>query len=202
MIRRLPIIPTIVVARRRRADDRRSASGSCSARSGRKACSRNMRKRRTLPPITWPTAPLRRRPAAAVPPRDRRLPARRRPARGRGREPRGRAGLRPDRRLRDRRRRAGHERRGRLVEESEREGQLGAAARSAAIIVPDRRNAHAAGRGERAAGARAERAAVDASTHPQQSTGPMRCNGSASLRSRWSSTGLPCGSAGRGQPKA
>ena len=77
-----------------------------------------------LPPIAWPTVPLR----------DDQLPLFRHAtgvclrivgqrAVGR-REPRRRARLCPDRRLRDRRRRAGDERRGRLVEGPEREGQL------------------------------------------------------------------------------
>ena len=116
---------------------------------------------------------------AAVPPCDRGVPAAHRRARGRRRKRGRRTRLRPDHRLPHRRRRAGDERRGRLVERSEREDQLGGRAgqRDHRARPPD---GHAAGRGDAAApGLQASAPPSDRSRSPT-TIGPTRSNGSPS----------------------
>ena len=157
MIRRLPILPTLVVAaaiavlialgvwQLHRATWKQGLLARYAAAE-------------TMPPISWPTVPLA----------DAQLPLFRhatglclRPVAKRamaGENLGGRARLRPHRRLRDRRRRAGDQRRARLVEGPQREVHLarrpGQRDHRARPPQP-----HPAGRGQRAAGASAERAA-------------------------------------------
>ena len=148
-----------------------------------------------LPPITFPTVPLRERPTAAVSPRDRRMPADHRPSRDRRRESGGRARLCPYRRLLDRRGRSGHERRGGLVEEPERKVNWTGGPVSG-IIVPDRQTAcgwSRLGRRQGSSRASCQRASIE---RDDASRSPLLCRdrGSDSRWSRWSSMGWRCAS--------
>ena len=139
-----------------------------------------MRQAEKLPPIAFPTVPLR----------DDQLPlfrhatgvclrvAGQRAIAGENRA--GEPGYVAHRRLRDRRRRPGHERRGRLVEEPERQGQLARRPGQRRSSCPTGESRMRLVAGERAAGPGAERSAVDSASRSPTTTAPMRCNGSRS----------------------
>ena len=136
-----------------------------------------------LPPITWPTAPLRERPAAAVPPRHRAsacAPVGQRAVAGENR-----AGEPGYVHIVDCT--TGAEGPGMSVEVGWSKNPNAkvnwAGGPVSGIIAPDRADADAAGRGERPAGLEPS-APPSIDVDPQQSSRPTRCSGSASPQSR------------------
>ena len=162
MSRRLPIVPTIVVAA---AVALMIGLGVWQLQRARwkEGLLSRYAQADELPPISWPTVPVKRDTLPLFRHATGMCVEADRSARRRRREPLRRARLCPHHRLRDGRRRAGHERRSRLVEEPQREGQL---ARRPGQRRDRARPAHghAAGRRQRSAGTGAERSA-DARKH-------------------------------------